>query len=285
MPEVRKAVECGYEIIRTYEIWHYAETSTYDKDKNQAGLFSDYIDTFLKVKQEASGYPNWVVTEEDKEKYIENYKTNEGVLLDKENICYNSGLRAISKISLNSLWGRFGMREHRDTLSFISDPKEYMSMLNDDKITVSNVHYINDNFVSVFWKKNENFLKPDSSVNVVIAAYTTCWARLQLYEVIEQLGPRVCYMDTDSCIYIHKHNSEEYNPATGDYLGQLKSELPSGTSIVKFVAGGPKCYGYQIQMSAADAEGNKTVCKVKGFTMNARTMEKLNFESIKSLVT
>ena len=42
--------------------------------------------TFLRIKQEASGYPNWVQTEDDKDKYIESYFQNEGIQLKKENI-------------------------------------------------------------------------------------------------------------------------------------------------------------------------------------------------------
>ena len=39
----------------------------------QDTLFKDYVKTFLKCKQEASGYPGHVKTAEEKEKYIEEY--------------------------------------------------------------------------------------------------------------------------------------------------------------------------------------------------------------------
>ena len=49
------------------------------------------MNTFLRIKKESSGYPNWVQTEDDKDKYIENYFQNEGIQLIKENIREISG--------------------------------------------------------------------------------------------------------------------------------------------------------------------------------------------------
>lgn len=38
-----------------------------------SGLFPEYVNMFLKIKQEASGWPDWVKTNEDKSKYIDDY--------------------------------------------------------------------------------------------------------------------------------------------------------------------------------------------------------------------
>jgi hypothetical protein len=38
---------------------------------------------FLKLKQETSGYPSWVQSEAEKNKYIEDYRRAEGTALDK----------------------------------------------------------------------------------------------------------------------------------------------------------------------------------------------------------
>ncbi|KAG8239774.1 hypothetical protein J437_LFUL019376 [Ladona fulva] len=54
--EVKKAVQKGYTILALHEIWNYSVT-VYDKSVNDGGLFSGYIDNFLKLKQEASGWP------------------------------------------------------------------------------------------------------------------------------------------------------------------------------------------------------------------------------------
>ena len=61
----------------------------------------------LKIKQEASGYPKHCVTDEQKQRYIDEYYEHEGIRLDPNKIEYNPGLRALAKFALNSLWGTY----------------------------------------------------------------------------------------------------------------------------------------------------------------------------------
>ena len=45
---------------------------------------------FLKLKQESSGFPSWVQSEDDKDRYIDDYRRSEGIALDKAPISKNS---------------------------------------------------------------------------------------------------------------------------------------------------------------------------------------------------
>ncbi|KAG8212761.1 hypothetical protein J437_LFUL019718, partial [Ladona fulva] len=49
--DVKKAIQKGYSIVKIHELWIYLVT-VYDKSVNNGGLFSGYIDNFLKLKQE-----------------------------------------------------------------------------------------------------------------------------------------------------------------------------------------------------------------------------------------
>lgn len=99
--EIRKAVEKGYKIKEIYEVWHFDEVAQYNPLTKQGGIFTDYVNTFLKIKQEASGWPEWCKTEEDKTIYINNYYEKVGILLTTENIKKNPGLRQLAKLILN----------------------------------------------------------------------------------------------------------------------------------------------------------------------------------------
>ena len=46
----------GYIIAEVYEVLHWPHTEMYDSQLKQGGLFTHYIDTFLKIKQQASGF-------------------------------------------------------------------------------------------------------------------------------------------------------------------------------------------------------------------------------------
>ena len=87
-------------------MYHYEEWAQYDGQDPDTGLFTEYINLWLKEKQEASGWPEWVKTDEDRAKYIADYKKREGVELDPEKIEFNPGLRSLAKLYLNSFWVR-----------------------------------------------------------------------------------------------------------------------------------------------------------------------------------
>ncbi|XP_031346026.1 uncharacterized protein LOC116172836 [Photinus pyralis] len=52
--ELRKAISSGYVVIDLQEVWEY-KTTQYDRTTKSGGLFSGYVDNFLKTKQECSG--------------------------------------------------------------------------------------------------------------------------------------------------------------------------------------------------------------------------------------
>ena len=67
--EIQKSLELGYQIVKIFELWKYPYTQ-FDRNTGKGGLFAGYIDQFLKLKQEASGFPSRVTTAEEKEEYI-----------------------------------------------------------------------------------------------------------------------------------------------------------------------------------------------------------------------
>jgi hypothetical protein len=59
------------------------EVTQYNPETGNGGLFVEYINTFLKLKAEASGYPSWVQTPADEDRYIRQFFDGEGIQLDK----------------------------------------------------------------------------------------------------------------------------------------------------------------------------------------------------------
>ena len=273
--ELDKAVSLGYVIVQKYEAWHFPFITKYDSQTKKGGLWASCINLWLKEKQQADGWPSWVKTDEDKQKYVEDYSKHEGIQLDPSRIERNEGLRSLSKLMLNAHWGKFGQNPCKSKLTYISEPKKYIDMMTDETIEVSDLTYVNEEFVAIKWTTKEDFIQPLPNTNVVLAAFTTAQARLKLYELLEPLQERALYMDTDSCIYIHREGC--WNPPLGDYLGDLKDET-KGMPITKYVGGGPKNYAYELK-------DGSTVCKVKGFTLNHQNAQIINLESMLQLVT
>ena len=133
--------------------------------------------------------------------------------------------------------------------------------------------------VEMRYQYKEEFVEESGRTNVVIAAYTTAQARLKLYSYLEQLGLRTLYADTDSVVYTSRPG--EWKPELGDYLGDLTDEVPDNR-IIEFVTGGPKNYAYKI--ARPDKDGNTTICKVRGITLNYKNSLIINFDTIKDMV-
>ena len=84
-PELQEAERQGYKIKKIYEVYHWDKTTKYDPKSGKGGLFADYINTFLKIKQEASGWPSWCTDEDKRSEYIKSYMEKERIQLDYDN--------------------------------------------------------------------------------------------------------------------------------------------------------------------------------------------------------
>lgn len=128
-PEIYYAVENGYRLVRIYEVWHYPDSVT--------GLFKEYIDTFLKVKQQSSGFPDWCTREQHKLQYIADYKEKEGIELDYQKIVKNDSERAGAKELLNNVWGFFGKKPNKPTTEIVQNASRFHEILSDESCTVT----------------------------------------------------------------------------------------------------------------------------------------------------
>ena len=285
-PELVKAVEKGYTLVRIHEVWHFPP------EQRKTGLFADYVNTWLKLKQESAGWPSWCQTVEQKREYILRYKEREGIRLDIASIAKNPGRKATAKLMLNryllhfffmlsfhpfswflfcSFWGKFGERINQPTTVTVKDPAHLFRLISDVALDISTLRLCTDDILeAVYTSVDDNAVK-GTKTNVFVAAFTTCHARLKLYESLDTLQQQVLYYDTDSVVY--RWRPGQPSIATGDFLGDMTDEL-DGDVITEFVSGGAKNYGYTTRQG-------KVVCKVRGFTLNVRSAAVLNFQTMK----
>ena len=157
----------------------------------------------------------------------------------------------------------------------IHEPRDFYDLLYSPAVEVCDARLVNDETVEVHYRNTEEFAVPNNKVNVVIAAFTTAYARLKLYDLLDLLQERVLYYDTDSVIYVHQPGKPD--PPLGNYLGDLTDELDAGDYITSFVSGGPKNYAYRKKRGKAET-------KIRGITLDYMTSEKLNYDAIRDLV-
>jgi hypothetical protein len=221
--ELQEAVRQGYIIDKIYEVLHYNESTQYDPQTLCGGLFTDYVNTFVKLKTEASGYPAWCITDNDKAQFIADFEIKEGIKLDPTKIVYNAGLRLIAKSLLNNLWGRLGLKENLPKTAYVRTPEEFHQLVNDGLNTIKDFHIINDTSLAIVYETTKDAIPEDPTSSVALAAFTTAYGRLELYKYLDLLGERVLYFDTDSIIF--KSSDPSKDPPISSYLGGLTGLL------------------------------------------------------------
>jgi hypothetical protein len=266
------AVNKGYKILEIQEIFEYVVTQ-YDPETGEGGLFVVYINTFLKLKAEASEYPSWVRTPDDEDRYIASLiRVKESDLTDF--MRYNAAKRGLSKHCLNSLWGKL--------TPIISDPQELYKLLVTTGIEVQNMMLASDYVVCISWQYfSEERVPSRRHTNEVIGAYVTAGVRIHLYSYLDRLQDRAIYTDSNSITYIQPRD-ESALVGTGDNLGPMTSELKHNEIISDVVCAGPKNYAYKTINSLSG--GSKTVCKVRGITLNYSASLLVNFAKMKDMI-
>ena len=211
-PELVKAVEKGYTLVKIHEVWYFPE------DQRRTGFFADYVNTWLKLKQESAEWPSWCQTVEQKREYILRYRERDGIRLDIRQIAKNPGRKATAKLLLNrylfhffffmlsshpfswflfcSFWGKFDERINKPTTVTVKDPSHLFSVVSDAALDISTLRLCTDDILeAVYTSVHDNAVK-GTKTNIFVAAFTTCHARLKLYESLDTLQEQVLYYDT-----------------------------------------------------------------------------------------
>lgn len=267
--EIQEAVRLGHKILDIFEVVHFPRRSS--------TLFREYIDKFVKMKMEATG---WSKLRPDctPEEFVANVQQYMGIHLDLEKVQQqdpNPGAYLIGKLKQNSLWGKFAQRNDQANSVDVYTEKDFAKYGHNDQLEVLDVLFHNGVARTIRYREKRDTAKLSSFTNIAIAAFTTAFARLRLYQALKIAGEDLAYCDTDSLIF--KSYPGDCRFQTGPYLGDLANELDEGEYITELVASGPKSYSY------VTSKGKK-VQKIKGFTLNSETSAIITHDVMKDMV-
>lgn len=91
--ELAEALRRNYTVTFFDRAWHWERWS--------ADVFKPYVRRFMQLKIEASGYPDHVTTDAQKEHFVRENERVYGIKLDPQNIRKNKAKRQIAKLCLN----------------------------------------------------------------------------------------------------------------------------------------------------------------------------------------
>ena len=227
--DMKTALNCGYEVVRYFEVWHYhggGET-----------LFKDFILNIVKRKVECSGFPQHCDTVEKKHAYLSDLREKCGIPMGGvESVKKDPAGRYLNKIMANSVWGKWAQNpssqyevkmcntimEHHACL--LTGRVKRVTLLNKDLLQVE---VKCDRNIDGENRERENARSGLGGRNTIVGAFVTAEARRLMYErYLSVLKPdQLLYMDTDSVImYRDKTNANHVQLSTSDLLGDLKDE-------------------------------------------------------------
>ena len=82
---------------------------------------------------------------------------------------------------LNSFWGKYGQQGNKSKVEAISQPARLHQLLEDDSQEFQTLRVINDEMIEVVYKHIQEADPVQVNINIFVACFTTCWARLKLY--------------------------------------------------------------------------------------------------------
>ena len=243
-----------------------------------------YVSNFIKMKIENSGVKNQAECDA-----VNEYHKRIGFSFETkpENTIKNEGLRTVSKICLNSLWGKFGQRTCMDDYEFFFDYNSLVKhFVGNNKIQPQTWNIIDSGCIELRFTEDVDLHVESDYISEITAVFTTANARVRLYKMLDWLHPsQICYCDTDSVMFVTNSknpNHKDPNKApkdieTGYGLGQWEDEFKGQDHIVELVVGGAKSYSYK-------TASGKVVLKQKGITLDKANDSVVSFDSMVDMV-
>ena len=225
--ELDLAVEKGYTVTRVVRALCSAAST---------GLFASYVDVCLQAKQRhAPRGPE-----------------------------PNAGLYLVAKSTLNSLWGKFAQRDCLDEARIFQGDRApaawyrvvdayHGGRIADIDVLEAGPDYL---FASITRPAGDALVIRTTSL--MLAAFVTARGRIRLYAMLDRLGERVMYHDTDSVVYAREPGADVAPEAGLGAWSDATARDGRPDYIAEFVALGPKTYAYR-------TVGGQTCVKAKGF--------------------
>jgi DNA polymerase type B, organellar and viral len=186
----------------------------------------------------------------------------------KQSVTKDNPLYLISKILMNSLYGRFGLKQELTEHKFMSNSEIEEMLMSCESITIEDIiplDFIEKSLVISIKNSDEVSLKS----SIPIASAITAYARMERAEILLDESLDILYFDTDGFKSLQKITElPKYKHLDHNGLGGLKYEGTFSESIFLM----PKVYG------GVYKESGEEFTKLKGFKDN------VEFETFRDLL-
>lgn len=270
LEELYDRLEHGAEIVNMYEVLHF------DEHNSREGPFRGYIAKFFRDKMEASGWEDLTKDTPFEGQELDDaakhnlagylYGQNKELCAPRpDKVAKNPGKRNVSKICVNSIWGKFVQKDAQKEKIRVTNSQEYFEVMNNDHIDATSIQFnlLTEGMYECTYEWTKEFVQRGAKINPYLGASVTGWARTILHRKVREVD--AIYCDTDSVVYRHIPDKTVVTDI-GAGIGQWQHDY-SDVKIVRFYALGPKCYC--LVFDRPNSKGATYAIKAKGITMHA----------------
>lgn len=281
--ELYLAMQHGYQVTHIYEVYHFDEHNRSDK------YFRGYMSFFMRIKQESEGWKkagassNTPSVEEQQQVIERLYRENNGLVarMRPERVAKNEVRRALAKLNLNCLWGKFGQNDDSRTQhKILSSYDQWVKgIYKNVAVDQTSIRYrrMNGGAFMCYYREQQEHVKSNAYVNIWICSAVTAWSRIILHTQMLKVGPeKVLYCDTDSIVFLQAR--EDTRVFTSRGLGNWADEMEGDNAIEEFLALAPKTYMLVTRHTPTG------IVKAKGVRMNISNQFKTTKEILRVLL-
>jgi hypothetical protein len=165
--------------------------------------------------------------------------------------------------------GKFGQNNYRTNVSYISSREELSTLYHQPDIDFLSWDLITPDVMQVRTRKKKEFNMPSRSANLVIAAFVTSAARIEIdsdMRAAMDRGGQICYQDTDSLI-VNFPKGVPHGFNISPFYNDFKSEI-DGYEVVAFFCMGSK--NYLLILRSLEDGSMTEIVHVRGFSLRSR---------------
>lgn len=251
----------GYKVLEVIEVWEY--------EQNNTTLFKSFMIPFIVSKTccKRSGLVDADGTFTEKGRQTSEWlRQLTGHDHPPDNFVNAPSKRNVAKLIMNSFYGKWGQRSQwSETKSYKEeDEKECMKLFENTQLLIHYVEVIHQHaelgpVVYVDYEQRLPAVKGCAQKNDHIAAHITAYGRMMINYLVQKMGQKSIYVDTDSLF----HTATDTLPYTpGFRIGDLELELPDASC---WTGCGRKWYSYRLP-------NGDHVAKQKGIALKASTV-------------
>ena len=278
--EVEFAIQHGYQVTEVYNIFHW------DINKRSDRKFRPYVDCFIKLKQQSEKWSKLGAScdqpsEEEKIAVAERLFESNGNIgrIDVNRVEENPVMRALMKLFLNNMWGKWAQKDSDTIMCTIYGAKQFYELWDHPMVNRAGCTFREICPDSSVYKAQiglrDEYQKNAGRTNFFIGGAVTAHARLVLHARMIRIGPeRMIYCDTDSVIY---RWNKKLPVLTSQGLGQWEKE--KGQPIKRVLAIAPKFYVLEY-----DDPDEELAIKSKGVVMSLPNRHTLSKERLLEMI-